>query len=357
MIAGSWYRSITRPRRPCRCRRTPRPCRRSAPLDRERVGGAVGHAVVAQRRERVARADVLHDRVVVDAAGGRCRRHGRAGRRAGAARRPRSAARPSPRARWWWSSCREGARRRRSDCRGCSRTRRACASRTRSTKRRIPPSWSGLGRRIAGRRYDPAMADDSTRRTDSGIEVKPQYTAADLDGLGIPPPRSATPDSPPYTRGVYAQMYRSRPWTMRQYSGFGTAAETNERFHFLLGAGQTGLSCAFDLPTQMGYDSDHPRAEGEVGKVGVAIDSLEDMEILLGGPAARHRHHVDDDQLDGRDPAAALRAGRGEERRAGREDRRDDPERHPQGVRRPRHLHLPAAAVDADHHRHLRLLR
>ena len=89
--------------------------------------------------------------------------------------------------------------------------------------------------------------------------------------------------SPPYTRGVYDQMYRTRPWTMRQYSGFGTAAETNERFHFLLGAGQTGLSCAFDLPTQMGYDSDHPRSEGEVGKVGVAIDSLEDMEILLKG--------------------------------------------------------------------------
>ena len=126
------------------------------------------------------------------------------------------------------------------------------------------------------------MADESKRRTDSGIEVKPQYTAADLDGWD-PATDLGDAGSPPYTRGVYAQMYRSRPWTMRQYSGFGTAAETNERFHFLLGAGQTGLSCAFDLPTQMGYDSDHPRAEGEVGKVGVAIDSLEDMEILLGG--------------------------------------------------------------------------
>jgi len=78
-------------------------------------------------------------------------------------------------------------------------------------------------------------------------------------------------------------MYRGRNWTMRQYSGFGDAAATNERFHFLLGAGQTGLSCAFDLPTQMGYDSDHPRAEGEVGKVGVAIDSLDDMRALLNG--------------------------------------------------------------------------
>ncbi len=128
------------------------------------------------------------------------------------------------------------------------------------------------------------MADDVPRRTDSGIEIKPQYTAADLEAAEWDP-TSALGDAgtPPYTRGVYGQMYRTRPWTMRQYSGFGTAAETNERFHFLLGAGQTGLSCAFDLPTQMGYDSDHPRAEGEVGKVGVAIDSLEDMEILLKG--------------------------------------------------------------------------
>ena len=125
-------------------------------------------------------------------------------------------------------------------------------------------------------------ADNITRRTDSGIEIKPQYTAADLaEWEAIAALGDA--GSPPYTRGVYAQMYRTRPWTMRQYSGFGTAADTNERFHFLLGAGQTGLSCAFDLPTQMGYDSDHPRSEGEVGKVGVAIDSLEDMEILLAG--------------------------------------------------------------------------
>src|SRR5215218_11097037 len=78
-------------------------------------------------------------------------------------------------------------------------------------------------------------------------------------------------------------MYRGKLWTMRQYAGFGTASSTNERFKFLLRAGQTGLSCAFDLPTQMGYDSDHPRAEGEVGKVGVAIDSMDDMRTLLGG--------------------------------------------------------------------------
>src|SRR3954471_21226058 len=126
------------------------------------------------------------------------------------------------------------------------------------------------------------MAEDTTRRTDSGIEVKPQYTAADLEAAEFDP-LTALGDAgtPPYTRGVYGQMYRTRPWTIRQYSGFGTAAETNERFHFLLGAGQTGLSCAFDLPTQMGYDSDHPRSTGEVGKVGVAIDSLADMRMLL----------------------------------------------------------------------------
>ena len=91
------------------------------------------------------------------------------------------------------------------------------------------------------------------------------------------------PGEYPYTRGIQRDMYRGRLWTMRQYAGFGTAEETNERFKFLLGAGQTGLSCAFDLPTQMGYDSDHPRAEGEVGKVGVAIDSLDDMRVLLAG--------------------------------------------------------------------------
>ena len=118
-------------------------------------------------------------------------------------------------------------------------------------------------------------------QTDSGIEIRPVYTAADVGG-GLDD-RLGRPGVAPYTRGVYGEMYRKRRWTMRQYSGFGTADETNQRFHYLLQAGQTGLSCAFDLPTQMGYDSDHPRAEGEVGKVGVAIDSLDDMERLLAG--------------------------------------------------------------------------
>ncbi len=125
------------------------------------------------------------------------------------------------------------------------------------------------------------MADD-VRRTDSGIEIQPLYTADDLADWN-PEAQLGVPGRPPFTRGVYPSMYRGRLWTMRQYSGFGDAASTNERFHFLLNAGQTGLSCAFDLPTQMGYDSDHPRAEGEVGKVGVAIDSLDDMRALLRG--------------------------------------------------------------------------
>ncbi len=127
------------------------------------------------------------------------------------------------------------------------------------------------------------MAQNSTppdRSTDSGIEVKQVYGPADLDGWD-PGEQLGEPGSYPYTRGIRPDMYRGRLWTMRQYAGFGTAEATNQRFRFLLDAGQTGLSCAFDLPTQMGYDSDHPRAEGEVGKVGVAIDSLADMRLLL----------------------------------------------------------------------------
>src|SRR3954469_17361915 len=124
----------------------------------------------------------------------------------------------------------------------------------------------------------PAQPDE--RRTDSGIEIRPLYTDDDLAGWD-PNQQLGRPGAAPYTRGIYPSMYRGKLWTMRQYAGFGTASSTNERFKFLLQAGQTGLSCAFDLPTQMGYDSDHPRAEGEVGKVGVAIDSIADMRLLL----------------------------------------------------------------------------
>ena len=128
----------------------------------------------------------------------------------------------------------------------------------------------------------PVATSDPVRRTGSGIEIRRCYVPDDLDGFD-PVLELGEPGAYPYTRGVQRDMYRGRLWTMRQYAGFGTAASTNERFKFLLEAGQTGLSCAFDLPTQMGYDSDHPRAEGEVGKVGVAIDSIDDMRSLLGG--------------------------------------------------------------------------
>ncbi len=124
------------------------------------------------------------------------------------------------------------------------------------------------------------MAEADSRHTDSGIEVRRVYGARDLEGFDAAT-RLGEPGEFPFTRGVQRDMYRGRLWTMRQYAGFGSAEVTNQRFKFLLAAGQTGLSCAFDLPTQMGLDSDHPRAEGEVGKVGVAIDSIEDMRLLL----------------------------------------------------------------------------
>ncbi len=128
------------------------------------------------------------------------------------------------------------------------------------------------------------MADkgEDRRRTDSGIEIKAFYGPDDLAGWDAEA-RVGTPGHAPYTRGLRESLYRVRPWTMRQYAGFGTAEATNERWKLLLAAGSTGLSCAFDLPTQMGYDSDHPRADGEIGKVGVAIDSIDDMRLLLAG--------------------------------------------------------------------------
>ncbi|MGH7271582.1 MAG: methylmalonyl-CoA mutase family protein, partial [Polyangiaceae bacterium] len=113
-------------------------------------------------------------------------------------------------------------------------------------------------------------------------DAAPLYGPDDLETLGFDPVRDlGVPGAPPFTRGVQANMYRGRLWTMRQYAGFGTAAESNERYRYLLAQGQTGLSVAFDLPTQMGRDSDDARALGEVGRVGVAIDSIEDMRVLL----------------------------------------------------------------------------
>lgn len=115
--------------------------------------------------------------------------------------------------------------------------------------------------------------------TDSGIEIRELYDAHNVQGLPPLPP----PGEFPFTRGVQPDMYRGKLWTMRQYAGFSTAEESNKRYHYLLSQGVMGLSVAFDLPTQIGYDSDHPLAEGEVGKVGVAIDSIEDMQTLFKG--------------------------------------------------------------------------
>ncbi len=145
------------------------------------------------------------------------------------------------------------------------------------------PYCGGVRRRAAAAStvgWRPMASDE--RRTDSGITIRPVYRAADLAGWD-PSERLGEPGQPPYTRGIHPTMYRGRPWTIRQYSGFGTAESTNERWRLLLAAGGTGLSCAFDLPTQMGYDSDHPLALGEVGRVGVAIDSIDDMRVLLAG--------------------------------------------------------------------------
>ena len=121
-------------------------------------------------------------------------------------------------------------------------------------------------------------ATEDHRETDSEIELKPVYTEDDVEGVDLEPPGAY-----PFTRGPYKDMYRGRPWTIRQYAGFGSAVETNQRFRYLLERGQTGLSVAFDLPTQLGYDSDDPRAAGEVGRTGVAIDSIADMELLFEG--------------------------------------------------------------------------
>ena len=122
------------------------------------------------------------------------------------------------------------------------------------------------------------MSEKNKRYTDSGIEIKEIYSQKDLSAAG-----NEQPGAYPFTRGIQTDMYRGKPWTMRQYAGFSTAEESNRRYHYLLSQGVMGLSVAFDLPTQIGYDSDHPMSEGEVGKVGVAIDSIEDMKTLFHG--------------------------------------------------------------------------
>jgi methylmalonyl-CoA mutase N-terminal domain/subunit len=135
---------------------------------------------------------------------------------------------------------------------------------------------------VLGRHLDKGGERRDRFRTTSRIDVDPAYFPADIEGMDYVRDLGF-PGMFPFTRGVYPNMYRGRFWTFRQYAGFGTCEETNRRFKYLLDKGQTGLSVAFDLPTQMGYDSDHEICEGEVGRAGVAIDSVEDMERLLDG--------------------------------------------------------------------------
>ncbi|HLY49033.1 MAG TPA: methylmalonyl-CoA mutase family protein [Solirubrobacteraceae bacterium] len=123
--------------------------------------------------------------------------------------------------------------------------------------------------------------DDPRRFTDSGIEVKPLYTEDDVPA-GLPE-RLGEPGEYPYTRGIHEEMYRKKLWTMRQYAGYASAKESNQRYHYLLQHGSTGLSMAFDLPTQLGLDSDDPRSLGEVGRTGVAIDTIDDMRVAFDG--------------------------------------------------------------------------
>ena len=130
---------------------------------------------------------------------------------------------------------------------------------------------------------DPATAAERDFRTLSGEPVRELYTPADLPpGVGGPDDPIGRPGSYPFTRGIHSSMYRGRLWTMRQFAGFGTSEETNERFRYLLDHGQTGLSTAFDMPSLMGHDSDHARSLGEVGREGVALDTLDDMQTLFG---------------------------------------------------------------------------
>src|ERR1039458_3575151 len=143
--------------------------------------------------------------------------------------------------------------------------------------------FTTLSDHIIRRLYTPADLSDWSPERDLGFPGQPPYTRG-LHSLQHPGSHErdlGVPGQPPYTRGIHATMYRGRPWTMRQFAGFGTADDTNQRFRYLLSQGQTGLSVAFDLPTLMGYDSDHALSEGEVGKCGVAISSLADMEVLF----------------------------------------------------------------------------
>jgi methylmalonyl-CoA mutase N-terminal domain/subunit len=153
-----------------------------------------------------------------------------------------------------------------------------------NSQKRSPRKPSPQERSWEEQTLNPTLAKSPERQAEfttiSGYPIRRLYTPADLPDWS-PERDLGYPGQPPYTRGIHATMYRGRPWTMRQFAGFGTAEDTNQRFKYLLAQGQTGLSVAFDLPTLMGYDSNHPLSEGEVGKCGVAISSLADMEVLF----------------------------------------------------------------------------
>ena len=190
---------------------------------------------------------------------------------------------------------------------------------------------------------------DLSRTTPEGITLKTVYgpeDAADID--------PGFPGVAPYTRGPYATMYAGRPWTIRQYAGFSTAEESNAFYRRNLAAGQKGLSVAFDLATHRGYDSDHPRVTGDVGKAGVAIDSVEDMKLLFDGiPLGEMSVSM---TMNGAVlPVLAFYIVAGEEQGVDRAALiGHDPERHPERVRGPQHLHLSAEPIDADRQRHHR---
>ena len=202
------------------------------------------------------------------------------------------------------------------------------------------------------RTLDPALQARAQRgdafATESGLDVDAVYADDDLRGSGFDHQEDlGNPGEYPFTRGVQPTMYRGRLWTMRQYSGYATAEESNRRYRYLLEQGQTGLSVAFDLPTQIGYDSDHPLARGEVGKVGVPICHLEDMETLLEGiPLDK----VSTSMTINATASVLLCLYAVVAKEAGRspfQHQRHPSERHSQGVHRQRHVHLPAPTLHA----------
>ncbi len=180
--------------------------------------------------------------------------------------------------------------------------------------------------------------------TVSSVPIDALYTPDSLDGFD-PETDLGYPGQYPFTRGVHASMYRSRLWTMRQFAGFGTPRQTNERFKFLLEKGQTGLSTAFDLPTLMGLDSDDPRSLGEVGRLGVAVDHARRHGRIVRRHRPRQGVGVDDHQRPGHRRHGVLPGQRPGPRRRLEAAARHPPERHPQGVPRPERVRLPAGAA------------